>query len=454
MIIHFPKQPTKAALNVSGLSQEPDGGVYLPMPTSPTGPLKDNPVSTKKAIKRPNLGEGISYTLLAESSDGIARKPHRFRVWNAVSRRHTSGSFTDYEKGAKWARDIKAGFAQGVQAPIPKRGKDASKVLWRTLGDNYVKALTNKGSRERYIRQVSGVVDEVEKEGARSITDPNFPKIIQQWLDGRKLRPKRRVKVEPAIPVDTDSATTKEPEAPTEEALSPALKHRFLMLVKAICQRAVGREGGPATNPLAVKGLITLPKVVEVSKAIFKVSELRTLLSDKHKDNSCWLFAVLAAYTGYRATEVRNLTWANIDFESGHVVITPEHPGNKAKTARRTPLQGELRAILEGLPKGKPSDFILPVSVQSKNDSSTTMFFQRYVASCGLDSTGRGPHALRHTCAALLTALNMNTFKAMKYLGHKAVDVAASYAQGAEQVEHEVKGWTDFQFQLRPATAP
>ncbi len=355
---------------------------------------------------------GVSYSDLWKGAAEGPGKRHRFRVRDPLAKRYESDCFADYEKGLAWAKRRRKEFIEGRAT--------ASSVLWSDLGDQYVATLLGLQCHDRHVAQTRQVVAGLTKAGARSIADDGFPVIAQRWV--LHLRGKRTWAKEAAD-------------------LSPSTKTKFLVIARAICGQAVDR-GLMRYNPLTT---IRLPKVPRRFRPVHSVPDLRKLVAPKRTPTDCmWRrVAVLLAYTGMRFTEARYCTRAMFDFGgSGYCEVPADHPGNKSRVARRFPIQGELRQELEGDPDG----FMVCERIRRMGEGNASNGYKDYCTRCGI--TPRGPHAMRHTVASLLTATGMSPHLVMDYIGHETASVTKHYSKNADLHRPHVLGWTGHQFRL------
>jgi len=131
--------------------------------------------------------------------------------------------------------------------------------------------------------------------------------------------------------------------------------------------------------------------------------------------------AMLAARAGLRRSEIRYLSWVDIDFERGIISVTPKddwHP--KDFEPRYIPMSDDLREHLRGLPRD--SEWILSPRPSLEVMSS---YFKRIVNRAGLKG---GIHTLRHTFASHLVQNGVPIYDVSKLLGHADVTMTQVYA--------------------------
>ncbi len=146
-----------------------------------------------------------------------------------------------------------------------------------------------------------------------------------------------------------------------------------------------------------------------------------------------WPLAATAYYTGFRNSELRFLTWEEIDF--GRDVITLcNKPGFtlKNRQSRTVPLSRGLKGVLHPLRKQKGFCFTNESGEQFSRDSQLSRKFEQLVVTpSGLPHFSL--HTLRHTFASHLVMQGISIYKVSQWLGHKSVNTTMIYAHLAPQ---------------------
>ena len=144
------------------------------------------------------------------------------------------------------------------------------------------------------------------------------------------------------------------------------------------------------------------------------------------------LLVATAYYTGFRNSELRHLTWEEIDFERD-VITLRNKPGFSLKNreSRTVPLSHDLRTILEPLRRDKGYCFTNAVGLQFKDYELTAEFKRLIVKPSGLPHFCL--HSLRHTFASHLVMKGVSIYKVSQWLGHKSVNTTMIYAHLAPQ---------------------
>jgi type 1 fimbriae regulatory protein FimB/type 1 fimbriae regulatory protein FimE len=177
------------------------------------------------------------------------------------------------------------------------------------------------------------------------------------------------------------------------------------------------RGGRPANAQLRTREYLTES---EIARLLVACGENRY----SHRDRTM----ILLAYRhGLRVSELCNLQWTQVDFDSGTLAVNRVKKGSPATH----PLTGrELRALrrLQREAEGK-SPFVF---VTERGGPMTRNNFQRLVYKvarlAGLEITVH-PHMLRHACGFALANKGTDTRTLQAYLGHKNIQHTVRYTE-------------------------
>ena len=151
------------------------------------------------------------------------------------------------------------------------------------------------------------------------------------------------------------------------------------------------------------------------------------------KETYLWPLVAAAYYTGFRNTELRFLTWPEIDFEQNLITIQNK-PGFSLKNrqSRTLPLNGELKNILLPLEQDEGYCFTDQNGEQFMPNSKLSAEFKRLIVKpCGIENFSL--HTLRHTFASHLVMKGVSIYKVSRWLGHQSVNTTMIYAHLAPQ---------------------
>ena len=137
----------------------------------------------------------------------------------------------------------------------------------------------------------------------------------------------------------------------------------------------------------------------------------------------------LLLLTGARKSEIMNLTWREVDFERGELVLPPERTKAGGHTGvRRIPLSPPALTILDRRrPKDtEPAAFVFPAARGHGPANGLRKAFLKVCASAGLE--GVRIHDLRHSAASFLLADGASLVLIGKTLGHANARTTERYA--------------------------
>jgi integrase len=137
---------------------------------------------------------------------------------------------------------------------------------------------------------------------------------------------------------------------------------------------------------------------------------------------------ILVAYRhGLRASELTDLRWDQVDFQSASLAIRRVKAGSPATH----PIRGdELRALRRLQREQEPkSPFVF---TSERGAPFTTAGFARMVERAGVAAGikyGVHPHMLRHACGYTLANKGHDTRALQAYLGHKNIQHTVRYTE-------------------------
>jgi integrase len=151
------------------------------------------------------------------------------------------------------------------------------------------------------------------------------------------------------------------------------------------------------------------------------------------KQTVLWPLVATAYYAGLRNSELRFLTWPEIDFKRDVITIRNK-PGFSLKNrqSRSIPMNQELKKILMPHREDEGYCFTRQNGEQYDRDSKLSRAFKRLVVKpCEVGNFSL--HTLRHTFASHLVMKGVSIYKVSQWLGHKSVNTTMIYAHLAPQ---------------------
>ncbi len=218
--------------------------------------------------------------------------------------------------------------------------------------------------------------------------------------------------------------------------------------------RWLAREGLVTSNPFAVlhgpRMAKSLPKVLSVEEAdrflAAPVRELARLRKGKAPPSREEVFACLrdAAFfeslysTGCRISEMIALTWRDIDFANGSVIVTGKGAkqrlcilGSRALEALRRLRQAADALVLGGGGAERPVFIAVNGARQTPRDVERRM--KKWLAAAGLP-LDLSPHKLRHSFATHLLDAGADLRSVQEMLGHSSLATTQIYTHVS--IEH------------------
>ena len=131
-------------------------------------------------------------------------------------------------------------------------------------------------------------------------------------------------------------------------------------------------------------------------------------------------------YTGMRVSEIRNLSWDDLDFVGMKIrVRNTESFSTKSKKDRTVPLHPKLAELLALRAQVDHSPFVfLRTDMKQVDTGTANKKFKEYCNLAGLDSRFHF-HSLRHTFASHLAMSGVSLYFIQKILGHRSIETTA-----------------------------
>ena len=212
---------------------------------------------------------------------------------------------------------------------------------------------------------------------------------------------------------------------------------RKLAAGRTFC-RYLQREGVLIDNPFALlhgpRKAKTLPKVLSVEElARFLACPLKDLADGTIGEYAAWrdkaLFEALYS-TGCRIGEMLPVTWGEIDFARGTLIVTGKGAKDRLVILGQ-PARAALTALRAAASRtGAPTDGAAPVFLSDALGPLTRTFaerrMKRYLVEAGL-STDVTPHKLRHSFATHLLDAGADLRTVQEMLGHASLSTTQIY---------------------------
>ncbi|MFH0996419.1 MAG: tyrosine-type recombinase/integrase [Pseudomonadota bacterium] len=166
-------------------------------------------------------------------------------------------------------------------------------------------------------------------------------------------------------------------------------------------------------------------------KQRFLTREETELLMAKLKNRNLQMYqmAMTSLHTGLRAGEIFALTWGDMDFDRGLILLRD----TKNTETRYGFLTEALKQELMTLTPGKPSELVFKDKTGAKIKSISATW-DRLVDDLGLNTGVEDRrmkftfHGLRHSFASNLVAIGVDLFRVQQLLGHKTPKMTLRYS--------------------------
>jgi integrase len=216
---------------------------------------------------------------------------------------------------------------------------------------------------------------------------------------------------------------------------SPTNYNNTIALLRHIL--AIGIENGVLySNPAA--GLkraairqkeIVLPSIDKFNALLAEMRNARSRYSPH-----CANFAAGLAFTGCRVGEAREISWRDVDFELGEIVVRGDATtGTKNWELRRVPLIPDARALLQRMRNERPGES-LDAKVFRVRECQKAL--DRACKKVGADRITH--HDLRHLFATRCIESGVDIPTVSRWLGHKDGGALAMKTYGHLRREHSI----------------
>ena len=306
-------------------------------------------------------------------------------------------TFKRHTDAKAWAATVEADLGRGIHVPTSKERK-------RTLGDlieRYLEDFPDADAKQR------AYLAWWKAQGGEYSLERLAPELIVAM---RKKLARRRVKR-------------------TGQPISGATMNRYLAALSAVCKYAWKELRWLRENPV-----LAVTKYEETTGIVRFLSdeERKALLAacKASKEPNIGTAVVLALATGARYSNIRNLTWADVDLQRHTLRFLATKNGQPRYVPVVGPAQSTLQAHFDRDPTGTgwvfkgarddaPADLDKPWRELRKQAGLADFRF----------------HDLRHTTASYLTMNGASLAEVAEALGHKTLVMAKRYShQSGEHV--------------------
>jgi integrase len=220
-----------------------------------------------------------------------------------------------------------------------------------------------------------------------------------------------------------------------ETRFAPSVVNNSIGTLRAIFNEAIER-GARFSNPAArLKRIPIRQRSLNLptrTQFLNLIEAIRTAGAPQSKD--CAEFVSFLAYSGLRKTEAKFVTWSDVDFKNGEIIVRGDPvTATKNNEIRRVPIIPELNEMLAAMRESrkseKPSERVLRVNEAEKSMRA---------ASQKNGITHLRHHDLRHLFASTCIESGVDIPTVSRWLGHKDGGALAMRVYGHLRREHSV----------------
>lgn len=210
--------------------------------------------------------------------------------------------------------------------------------------------------------------------------------------------------------------------------LAPRTAQYAVAVVSLLWNTAFAQEFVTGENPAR---RVRRPKIdnrrlrfLSKDEADALLAELKNISLELHDE------CLLALYCGLRAGEIHNLTWGDIDFGNGQILIRDPKNGQN----RFAFLTAPVKAMLELRFDGQNKESLLFPTARGKKRVQVSRTFGDCVEKLGLNAGVNDPrqrvvfHTLRHTFASWLVQKGVPLHTVAELMGHRSIAMTQRYA--------------------------
>lgn len=190
-------------------------------------------------------------------------------------------------------------------------------------------------------------------------------------------------------------------------------------------------------------------KAVREKKSLSKEDAAKLLKAAEEQGEKIYFMICILTILGLRLSELKALTWADLNFEENYISISKSHhkgvlnTSTKNGSAFNAPMIGLVRSAAERYStkyarNNKPSDLLFP-SERSRSYMDNSYLRKVVLRLCVLAGIERvSPHDLRRSANTILLLSSVSPEICRKILNHKSVEMTSAYTQISTKQAGEV----------------
>ena len=350
------------------------------------------------------------------------RSPYWFACITLPSGRQTQRStkLTDARKALEFAKRVEAA---GRGKLVEKRARKIIAEIYQMVNGESLQGST---AREFFAKWVANKQRETAESTARSYRDD-----INKFIGA--LGKKAEQDINDIMRADVVSFRDSLANRLSATSANHAVKIVRMALREALIAELVDRNVAEGVRRVKHRGEIN-------ARRAFTLPELKKIFRKASTDEWKAMIA-FGLYTGARLSDIKNLTWQNLDLESNELAFVTR----KTKRSMRIPLAKPLQRYIATLPAGDdPKQPLFPQAFAIKRVGTLSNQFSDILADAGLaearrhQRTGNGRsarrrfneigfHALRHTATSLMKNAGISPAIVQDIIGHDSPAISQHY---------------------------
>ncbi len=213
----------------------------------------------------------------------------------------------------------------------------------------------------------------------------------------------------------------KEKSKRTEKRRTPAGVNYYLRVLSKILSMAVDAEI-LENNPCR---RVRKFKVDNQRTRVLSMDEEQKLMENLDPNQLVKEIVIVALYTGMRRGEIFNLSWDDVDFSRGVILVEQSKSGKK----RVVPMNRTVRDLLKNMVRR--GDLVFPSPRTGRRLDTIRKGFADATSKAGIRDFRF--HDLRHTAATRMADSGADAFTLMKVLGHSNIQMTARYTHATDK---------------------
>ena len=199
--------------------------------------------------------------------------------------------------------------------------------------------------------------------------------------------------------------------------------NRFCQIVRKAYNEGLLKEN-PVTNIRPIKK-------IETERQYLTIEELQALADTDFYDKDFKTVCLFAAYCGLRHSDLKNLKWSNIIFDTEVNQYIIQYRQQKTKNVEKLPVSEK---VIERLGTFKNTDELIFPNLQESSNCNKKLM--RWTKDAGIKKHITF-HCFRHTYATLLLHNKVDIYTVSKLLGHRSIKTTQVYAKLTDQSKME-----------------